>query len=171
MANFNSNNAVLTVSAVTGFFFRTVRAIIRQTGNQIGKRFETKLMLDQSIYNKARELGIVIGYEYDGMSLYAKDNEACEELLTFIQHKGSELLGINLVFVRKDHVSVKQLLLESEIETLSGRIAEKKGRLRLLRGKCWRIKNWKPYYAASEKLRQDGDSLQRLVSDYETQDC
>ena len=45
---------------------------LKQTGNNIGKHFETKLMLDQSIYNKATELGIVIGYEYDGMSFYAR---------------------------------------------------------------------------------------------------
>ena len=74
---------------------------ISQTGNNIGKYWETKLMLDNSIYRKAKELGIVIGYEYDGMSFYAADNNNCRELCEFIENKSVELLGVRLVFVNK----------------------------------------------------------------------
>jgi hypothetical protein len=74
---------------------------IKQTGNNIGKYFETKLMLDQSIYNKAKDLGIIIGYEYDGMSFYSKDDSKCDILLDYIKSKSIELLGIQLVFVVK----------------------------------------------------------------------
>jgi hypothetical protein len=75
---------------------------ISQTGNNIGKYFETRLMLDQSIYDKAKSLGIVLGYEYDGFSLYAKDDSNCQKLLDFIEKRSVELLGIKLVFVHKE---------------------------------------------------------------------
>ncbi len=77
------------------------RTDIKQTGNNIGKYFETKLMLDGSIYERAEELGIIIGYEYDGMSFYAEDDTNCQELLDFIEKKSVELLGVKLVFVNK----------------------------------------------------------------------
>jgi hypothetical protein len=74
---------------------------IKQTGNQIGKHFETKLMLDKSIYSRAEELGIIVGYEYDGMSFYAEDASQCQTLLEFIEQRSVALLGIKLVFVDK----------------------------------------------------------------------
>ena len=73
-----------------------IQTDIKQTGNNIGKYFETKLMLDQSIYKKADELGIIIGYEYDGMSFYATDTTNCQTLLNYIKSKSVALLGIEL---------------------------------------------------------------------------
>jgi len=77
---------------------------IKQTGNQIGKHFETKLMLDKSIYSRAEELGIIVGYEYDGMSFYAEDASQCQTLLEFIEQRSVALLGIKLVFIDKSNV-------------------------------------------------------------------
>jgi hypothetical protein len=77
---------------------------ITQTGNNIGKHFETKLMLDKSIYSRAEELGIIVGYEYDGMSFYAEDASQCQTLLEFIEQRSVALLGIKLVFVDKSNV-------------------------------------------------------------------
>ena len=78
-----------------------LKSEIKQTGNNIGKYFETKLMLDASIYRQAELLDIIIGYEYDGMSFYAADRSNCEELLEFIKQRSIELLGIQLVFTDK----------------------------------------------------------------------
>jgi hypothetical protein len=129
---------------------------IRQTGNKIGKHFETRLMLDQSIYDKANELGIVCGYEYDGMSFYAKDNSKCPDLLRFIEKKSVELLGIQLVFVDKiNTIDVKTLLNEEKIASLSEKIDHNNKRLKQLRSMCWYHKNWKPYY----DLKRTTDNL------------
>jgi hypothetical protein len=84
---------------------------INQTGNNIGKYFETKLMLDQSIYDYADSLGIVIGYEYDGMSFYAKDDSNIQALVDYIKGRSIALLGIQLVFVDKvDTISIKDVM-------------------------------------------------------------
>jgi hypothetical protein len=92
---------------------------IKQTGNNIGKLFETKLMLDESIYAKADELGIVIGYEYDGMSFYAKNDDNCQPLLDFIEQRSVELLGIKLVFVDKvNTMDMAQLARENDMRHL-----------------------------------------------------
>ena len=74
---------------------------IKETGNNIGKRYETKLMLDQTIYDKAKEMGIKIGYEYDGMSFFGGDNLSCQQLLEYITNKSFDLLGFKLVFKEK----------------------------------------------------------------------
>ena len=78
-----------------------IKTDISQTGNNIGKNFETKLMLDASIYNKAKELDIILGYENDGFSLYAEDDSNCQELLEYIEQRSIELLGIKLIFIDK----------------------------------------------------------------------
>jgi len=96
---------------------------IKQTGNNIGKYFETRLMLDGSIYEKAKLLGIVIGYEYDGMSFYSKDKSNCQALISFIEAKSVELLGIKLVFVDKTKFDVSSILKEKIEATI---IAEEK---------------------------------------------
>ena len=75
---------------------------VKQTGNNIGKHFETRLMLDGSLYKKAWELGLVCGYEYDGMSLYGRDKSRCGELLAFIERRSVELLGVKVVIVVKE---------------------------------------------------------------------
>lgn len=86
---------------------------IKQTGNDIGKYFETRLMLDRSIYRKAAELKIGCGYEYDGFSLYADNDNNCQALLDFIKSKSLELLGVQLVFV--DKVNTWNLLEMAEV--------------------------------------------------------
>ena len=95
------------------------RTNIKQTGNNIGKYFETRLMLDKSIYKRAKQLGIVIGYEYDGMSFYAKDDRNCQALLDYIEQRSIELLGVKLVFVDKtDLLSIPQMAIENNLRHL-----------------------------------------------------
>ena len=92
---------------------------VKQTGNNIGKLFETRLLLDKSIYERADELGIVIGYEYDGMSFYAKDDTNCDALLSYIEKRSVELLGIKLVFVDKvDTLSIPDLIIANNLRHL-----------------------------------------------------
>lgn len=76
---------------------------LRQTGNQISKHFETKLMQNVDISNKAKELDMVIGGEADGFSIFSKNQSAIaiNELLEFVELKSIELLGVKLVFVEK----------------------------------------------------------------------
>ncbi|MHC1769092.1 MAG: hypothetical protein AB9869_33220 [Verrucomicrobiia bacterium] len=77
---------------------------IRQTGNQIGRNFETKLMLDSSIFKKARSLGLRIGYENDGFSIFGtvpKDHPSITALLDFVTERSVRLLGMRLVFAHK----------------------------------------------------------------------
>jgi hypothetical protein len=77
---------------------------IRQTGNQIGKNFETKLMLDGSIFEKAASLGLAIGYENDGFSIFGKvgkDHPSVTQFLDFVTEQSIRLLGIKLVIVPK----------------------------------------------------------------------
>lgn len=74
---------------------------IKQTGNNIGKHLETKLMLSPLIYNMATTLNIVLGYEYDGLSLYAKNDSRCLEFTRYLEKMSRFLLGIQLVFERK----------------------------------------------------------------------
>lgn len=71
---------------------------IKLTGNNISKRYETQLMLDQTIYDKAEAMGVDIGYEYDGMSFFGGDNLSCQQLLEYITNKSFDLLGFQLVF-------------------------------------------------------------------------
>jgi hypothetical protein len=155
---------------------------IKQTGNNIGKYFETKLMLDESIYNKADELGIVIGYEYDGMSFYAKDDTNCQTLLDYIEQRSFELLGIKLVFVNKVN-GILSFMASGEIDILSKEIGEIDASLNALRKRCWRSsqqwkkfndirykgtdaywrygQTWKPYY----ELRERRDALLNRASE------
>jgi len=77
---------------------------IKQTGNAIGRNFETKLMLDESIFQKARSLGLAIGYENDGFSIYGnvgKEHPSVRQLLDFVGEQSQRLLGIKLVIVSK----------------------------------------------------------------------
>jgi len=76
-----------------------------QTGNQIGKFFETKLMLHPSIYNRAKDLGLVIGYENDGFSIYGlvdANHPNVQNLLKFVREQSSALLGVPIVFITKE---------------------------------------------------------------------
>jgi hypothetical protein len=127
---------------------------IKQTGNNIGKNFETKLMLDRSIYKKAKELGIILGYEYDGMSFYAKDNSKCDELLAFIENKSVELLGIKLVFVRKyNTITLNELIHGDNVERLSAQINDRKRRLKQVCNKAYRTQKWTPFYIFRNEIR------------------
>lgn len=77
---------------------------VTQTGNQIGKLFETKLMLDGSLFRKARSLGLVLGYENDGFSIFGNvgvDHPSIREMLEFVTEQSERLLGIRLVFKEK----------------------------------------------------------------------
>lgn len=83
---------------------KTVGICIKQTGNQIGKHFETKLMLDRTIFQKARSLGLTIGYENDGFSVFGavtKEHPAVGQLSDFVSERSVRLLGIKLVIVPK----------------------------------------------------------------------
>ena|ERR1039458_6150772 len=109
---------------------------IKQTGNNIGKYFETRLMLDQSIYKRAEMLGIVIGYEYDGMSFYAKDDSKCDELLSFIEQRSIELLGIKLVFADKTTtLSIPEMLMANNLRHFEAVHCKRSSRTRV--GELW----------------------------------
>lgn len=127
---------------------------ISQTGNNIGKHFETKLMLDNSIYQKGKELGIDIGYEYDGMSFYSKDDSRTNELVEFIEKKSVELLGIKVIFVDKDlkpiitppeeeTISLEKLLYESNISQINTKLSKSKDKWDYWRRKIY-SKRWIP---------------------------
>lgn len=130
---------------------------IKQTGNQIGKNFETKLMLDESIFQKARSLGLVIGYENDGFSVYgniAKDNPCVRELLDFVSEQSVRLLGIKLVIVPKptpkiDPTAIMIERYEERVETL--------------------YKNWKAFTQRYYRLppeKRDGGEFQKRKDDW-----
>jgi hypothetical protein len=105
-----------------------IKTNVSQTGNNIGKLLETKLMLDGSIYRKAKELNLILGYEYDGFSLYGnvcKDHESITELLEFIELRSMDLLGIKLVFTSKDiETDIFQLQIAGHKESMQA-LAEK----------------------------------------------
>lgn len=77
---------------------------LKKTGNEIGKNYETKLMLDGSIFEKARSLGLIIGYEYDGFSIYgdvSREHPSIRQLMEYVSEQSVRLLGIKLVIVEK----------------------------------------------------------------------
>jgi hypothetical protein len=118
---------------------------IKQTGNNIGKYFETRLTLNKSIYEKAKELGVIIGYEYDGFSFFAKDDSNCDALLTYIEQRSVELLGVKLVFVDKTTDLIAYMAM-GETDMLQKRVEDMNAKMKLVRMRCWRNgKDWKPF--------------------------
>jgi hypothetical protein len=125
---------------------------IKQTGNNIGRMFETKLMLDGSIYAKAKELGMILGYENDGFSLYGNEGSNVDALLDFIEKRSFELLGFNLVLVQKDNRELlSQLLAQTQMERIFSEVQDndkqlaftrKRNHSRKVKGKP----DWTPYY-------------------------
>ena len=70
----------------------------KTTGNQIGKLYESKIILNRRILTKSSELGVELLYEYDGYSLYCDKIEPCYQLLAFIEGISHEILGFALKF-------------------------------------------------------------------------
>lgn len=77
---------------------------ISRTGNNIGKQFESALMLHPSIYQKAQELDLILGYENDGFSIYGSveaSHPTITAFLNYVMKRSVELLGIQVVFTTK----------------------------------------------------------------------
>ena len=141
---------------------------ISQTGNQIGKHFETKLMLDECIYQKARSLGLVIGYENDGFSIFGnvpKDHASVRELLDFVAEQSIRLLGIKLVIVHKETPKWNPLEIQRNDYT------EKIGRLydnwkafcRRFFSVCGEQRNWGQYEARQAEFVREGKKCFRVL--------
>ena len=96
-----------------------------ETGPNIGKMYESILMLDPSLYNKADELGVVLAYEYDGCSIFAKDTTKISEFLSYLESRSLELLGFQVIFKNKlvdgsvnDGYTTEELVKESMFRQL-----------------------------------------------------
>jgi hypothetical protein len=132
----------------------------KQTGNNIGRMFETRLMLDGSIYDKAQELGIVVGYEYDGLSFYAENDSNINALCDYIEQRSLELLGFALVIVQKDNRELlEQLAARSQVETIFAEVQENDNRLATMRRCNHRRGTIKPDWSAYYLLRVENDRL------------
>lgn len=76
---------------------------IDRTGVNLSKYYETKLMLNTGIYERAEQLNITISYAYDGMDLYSTDEDKnnCSILLDYIKDLSKKVFGIEIVFKEK----------------------------------------------------------------------
>lgn len=131
---------------------------IKQTGNNIGKYFETRLMLDKSIYKKAEQLGYAIGYEYDGMSIYGKNADNLSTLYDFIEQRSLELLGVALVIVKKDcRETIESLFAKSQIEILFEQVQHNDATMTKMRKRSFgrgEHDSWREYYSLKDENRE-----------------
>lgn len=74
---------------------------LRTTGNNISLNFETRIMQHPSLFKKANELGVYIGNEHDGISLFGDRVEDAEVIVETIRDITKELFGVNLILSRK----------------------------------------------------------------------
>jgi hypothetical protein len=129
---------------------------IKETGNNIGKLFETPLMLDKSLFDKAEELGMVYANEADGFRLHAKDNSLVQEFVDFLNAKCLQILGIPLVFKEKKDTNnnVFAWVYGSKLERLIKLVENFDAKLKQIRGYCWATNHWDHYY----RLRNERDN-------------
>jgi hypothetical protein len=71
---------------------------IKETGTNLSKRYETKIMLDPQLFKKATDCGYILGQEYDGFTIFGKDPSNVNELVTFLKQRTKELIGIDLIY-------------------------------------------------------------------------
>ena len=71
---------------------------IKQTGVNISKDFETRVIQDPRIYRKAKELGYVLGNENDGFGIFSNNRNETDfaSFLEFVEGLSLEILGSNL---------------------------------------------------------------------------
>lgn len=93
-----------------------INSEIKQTGNNISKHFETKLMLDSRIFEKRKEYGFELLYSYDGYEIYCNDGDKrnLDAFLDFIENLSEELIGLKLVFVSKDSRQTLEMIKDSQ---------------------------------------------------------
>jgi len=141
---------------------------LKKTGSNIGKMYEAKLMLDPSLYNKATVLGVIIAYEYDGCSIFAKDTTKINEFLSFIQLRSLELLGFELIFKNKmavdetGNVDYQQFIQDSKqhqynISGFTDRVNKWKSELTTLRHKSYNTGKWDEYRSLKKEFNKFKD--------------
>jgi len=79
-----------------------IKTDVSKTGNNIASKLETVLMLDESIFKYADEMGIKLTYEYDGYGIFCNDGDNdIQDKLKFISNyltfKAKEKWGVPVV--------------------------------------------------------------------------
>lgn len=74
----------------------------KATEKVIGKNYESALMLDIGLYELATQMDLKLGYENDGFSVYAKDdnNDVMDQtrcLVNYVRQKSKEKFGFSVV--------------------------------------------------------------------------
>ena len=92
------------------FLYQTWRkTVVKETGVNISKNYEQKLMLDQGLYAKATDLGIVkITPEHDGVGVFAEENDdqlpaKLASLAEYIKSVSVDLFGVP-IFIKTKYV-------------------------------------------------------------------
>lgn len=129
---------------------------LEDTGCNISKLFETKVILHPDIYNKANQLGIYVGYENDGFSIFSNYEDNVPEFLSFVESLSYQLLGIQLVFKRETLISE---MLNGRIQLLQHEVVVNKKKLKQMHSKCYISKKWDNYRA----LKTLNDSLEKQI--------
>ena len=83
-----------------------VRTDMATVGNEISMFYETELMQDMALYEKAERLGLHLTYEYDGCGVMCRDDDTevlpkIQQLITHIQANSVAKWGIRPVIVVK----------------------------------------------------------------------
>lgn len=83
-------------------FFVWLNTNTKETGPNISKNFETKIMTDKSIFNLADSLNIKLAYEYDGFSVFSEDENTVllgkiQQITNKIKSISKEITGFECV--------------------------------------------------------------------------
>ncbi len=71
---------------------------IKQTGVNLSKKYETKIMLDPLLFKQCKVLGFTIGQEYDGFTLFGDNSKNVDEVISFLKQRTNELLDMDLIY-------------------------------------------------------------------------
>lgn len=79
------------------------------TGNLIAKAYELPLLLNPALYDLGKELGLVLSYEYDGVGVFADQDDPdlpskLEKVGQYIQRQSVEEFGVPVV-VKTEYVA------------------------------------------------------------------
>lgn len=141
---------------------------IAQTGNLIGKYFESPLMQEMKIYKKAFELDLFPVYSYDGITLYGTAIENVPKLIEFIQGISIEMHQIRPVLTIKN-LKEKKVSTPKDIRSqVQEAIAKEKQLTKEIQGLSFRRKEGSASQGESftlrinQKVQERGDILTQL---------
>jgi len=121
---------------------------IRQTGVNLSRNYETRIMQHPEIFKKADQLGVKLANEHDGVGFFAPSMEHAQAVMNEIQRVARDLFGLSIQITKKgiERHGVEHFLTDEEVKERRNRevlyLKGKKKELGWKLGKAAKLREW-----------------------------